>query len=253
MKYAFAFLIIFIHVNSYADEAVSTTLNLVKEVDQMKKPLESLDLERWEVAHINISLSQKLGRVPNSREVTEALVLYLRNEKGRVVPPDNDELKMLSVSMTSISKKFNDFSKQLPLYEDEKRKLDPKGKEYADLFTKKMIEGAPSDIFAHMQRAMFLSQKMGFSSNDLIKIVREVKSNVKSAERNNSFIDYKAIVKGQLAERNLKSNDEATINEISEELAIVSGYAKSKEQEVRKEMAAGVPSKIRNVQRKGSK
>lgn len=258
MKSWFYILTIFISFQSFGSHEAAQSIK--KEIEAIEGPMASLGLESWEVAYINISLYRKNNRPANQKEIKEEVMSFLRNEKTKIVSNDDQNLKILTENMAEISKKIPQVLSGFPMTSDELAKLPPSQQEAAKNMKSKMIDdarktkataGNHSSVFEQMGETLQYAKKIGFDENDVVRIIRDVNKNVK-ADKQNSSIDFEAVINGYTAEKNLNISTEEK-KSLSRQLADIASYAKPKAAEVKDQMLKDAPKNIRNTHSSGSR
>lgn len=258
MKLWFCILTIFISFELFASHEAPQSIK--NEIEAIKGPMSSLGLEPWEVAYINISLYRKNNRPANQKEIKEEVLSFLRNEKTKIFSNDDQNLKILTDNMAEISKKTPQVLSGFPKTSDELAQLPPSQQKTAKKMKAEMIRDASktkatagnhASVFEQMSETLEYAKKIGLDENDIVRIIRDVNKNVK-ADKQNSSIDFEAVINGYAAEKSLNIPTEDK-KSLSRKLADVALYAKPKAAELRDKMLESAPGKIRDSHAPGGK
>ncbi len=258
MKLWFCILTTFVSFQSLGSHEAPQFIK--KEIEALEGPMASLGLESWEVAYINISLYRKNNRPANLKETKEEVLSFLRNEKVKIISPDDQNLKTLTENMIKISKKIPQVMSGFPMTSEELSKLPPsqqgqaknmKAKMIGDARKTKATAGNHSSVFEQMGETLQYAKKIGLDENDVVRIIRDVNKNVK-ADKQNSSIDFEAVINGYTAEKNLNISTEDK-KSLSRQLAEIASYAKPKAAELKAQMLDDAPKKIRESHPPGSR
>ena len=115
----------------------------------------------------------------------------------------------------------------------------------------KATAGNHSSVLEQMSETLEYAKKIGLDENDIVRIIRDVNKNVK-ADKQNSSIDFEAVINGYAVEKSLNIPTEDK-KSLSRKLADVALYAKPKAADLQKKMLDSAPGKIRDSHAPGGK